>query len=120
MVKDFLKKYDKLVKELYQMDKAVSNLKKIRIVDLQEGSPLRPSVESIIERYNSKIEDIITERTRIEDLIDMLEDPLERAVMRYKYIDRLKWEEVCVKINYEWSQTHRIHRSALNHLENLV
>lgn len=120
MIKDFLKNYEKLEKELLQMERAVSELKKVKIVDLQNDSPLKPSIVSIIERYNKKIEDIITERTRIEDLIDMLEDPLERAVMRYKYIEHLKWEDICLKINYEWSQTHRIHRSAINHLEELM
>ncbi|MCH5184593.1 MAG: DUF1492 domain-containing protein [Oscillospiraceae bacterium] len=120
MVKDFLKKYDKLMKELKQMDQAVSELKKVRIIDLTDDSPLRPSIVSIIDRYNKKIEDIITERTRLEDLIDMLDDPLERAVMRYKYIECMKWEDVCRKICYEWSQTHRIHRKALTHLEKYV
>lgn len=120
MVKDFLKNYDKLEKELWQMERAVSELKKVRIVDLENDSPVRPGVEKIIEKYNKKIEDIIAERTRIEDLIDMLADPLERAVMRYKYIDGLKWEDICMRINYEWSQAHRIHRNALEHLEALI
>lgn len=120
MVKDLLKNYSKLEAELWQMENAISELKKVKIVDLADNSPLEPGVTGIIERYNKKIEDIIAERTRIEDLIDMLQDPLERAVMRYKYIDRLKWDDICAKINYEWSQTHRIHRNALAHLENLV
>ncbi len=102
------------------MDQAVSELKKMRIVDLDADSPLKPSLESIIDRYNNKIEEIITERTRLEDLIDMLDDPLERAVMRYKYIEGLKWEEVCSKICYEWSQTHRIHKNALSHIEKFI
>ena len=120
MVKDFFKKYNKLALELKQMEQAVAEMKKVRIIDLDEDSPLRPSLESMINRYNNKIEEIITERIRLDDLIDMLDDPVERAVMRYKYIEGMKWEEVCSKICYEWSQTHRIHKNALAHLEKFI
>ena len=37
-------------------------------------------------------------------------------LMRYRYIDGLKWEEVAVRMNYSWTQTHDIHGKALKQL----
>ncbi len=39
--------------------------------------------------------------------------PRERAVLRYRYIHCLPWAEILEKIGYEWAQTYRLHRRAL-------
>jgi len=118
--KEFFRRYINLKNELIQMEASVRKLKKISIVDMDDNEKLKPGLEEIINRYNSHIEEIISERIRIEDLISMLEDPLERAVMRYKYIEGFTWNEICRKISYEWTTVHRIHRSALNHIEKYI
>lgn len=69
------------------------------------------------ERQGEKLLDAMTE---VERLIERLDDPKARELMRCRYLDGMDWEDVCEAINYSWSQTHRIHGKALNDLLNLV
>ena len=56
------------------------------------------------------------EQLAIETAIERLE-PTARMLLRYRYMDGLKWEEVCVRMNYSWRQTHRLHGEALRQLK---
>lgn len=67
------------------------------------------------ERYRLQLEKLAAAQAAIEDMIEGLE-PLARQLMRYRYIDGLPWEEVCVAIRYSWRQTHNIHAKALDTL----
>ena len=66
----------------------------------------------LLDRYHEKLNDLRDEVLRIEEAIEGLE-PVERMLMRYRYIDGLTWEEVAVAISYSWMQMHRIHARAL-------
>ena len=68
------------------------------------------------EKYMAKLNRLNAALNEVEDMIDGLEDPTERRLMRYRYINGLVWEEVCVEMNYSWRQTHRIHGQALDKL----
>jgi DNA-directed RNA polymerase specialized sigma subunit len=68
------------------------------------------------EKYKAKLHRLHAAMAQVEDMIDTLEDTVERQVLRCRYIEGLIWEEVCVKLNYSWSQTHRHHAAALNKL----
>lgn len=67
------------------------------------------------ERYRLQLERLATEQAAIEDMIEGLE-PTARQLMRYRYIEGLTWEEVCVAIGYSWSRTHELHSKALDTL----
>lgn len=67
------------------------------------------------ERYKAKLEELAAEQLAIEQAIEPL-DPLFRMLLRYRYIDGLKWEEVCCMMNYSWRQTHTLHGRALQQL----
>ncbi len=65
--------------------------------------------------YREKEIELAQAQIDIEHLIEHLE-PIERVVARYRYIDGLHWEQICVKINYSWRQTHRIHSDMIDKL----
>lgn len=65
--------------------------------------------------YQQKLADLIEEQLRVEKAIESLE-PVERMLMRCRYIEGLTWEEVAVAISYSWMQMHRIHSRALDKL----
>ena len=67
------------------------------------------------EKYNAKLDELAAEQLAIENAIDTLDDT-GRMILRYRYIDGLKWEEVCVKVGYSWTQTHEHHGRALQKL----
>lgn len=54
---------------------------------------------------------------KIERQIHQMENEDEQEVLRLRYILGLKWEEVAVKMDYSWKQTHRIHSSALQNFK---
>lgn len=129
MTKQELKRYRRLEIELEQLEStirrledSVTGVRAAVITDMPKGGPpveMADRVAKLLdlkEVYGRKWDALIDERTRIESAIDTLNDPIERALMRYKYIDGLTWEEVCVAIHYEWRQVHRIHAKALMRL----
>lgn len=68
------------------------------------------------EKYKAKLHRLNASLAEVEDMIDSLEDPIERRLMRCRYIEGMVWEEVCVEMGYSWRQTHRIHGGALDKL----
>lgn len=86
------------------------------------GSPVERAVaqhQDLLALYTSQLEQLNAARLFAETLIAALADPQERTLMRYRYIDGLTWEEVCVAIGYSWRQTHNIHARALDKLVRL-
>ena len=67
--------------------------------------------------YCEKIIECERRLKRIECELDRLES-IERRLMRYRYIDGMWWKQICIKMNYEWAQVHRIHRQILAKLAN--
>lgn len=64
------------------------------------------------KRYQSKERAFAEFEAALEKDMDRL-TPKERDLIRYKYMDGLTWEEVCVAMRYSWTHTHRIHSAAL-------
>ena len=88
----------------------------------RDGSGVSNPVERMVikhveleERYKQKVADLVDSQIVIENMIEDLE-PTERRLARFRYIDGLTWEDVCVKISYSWMQTHRIHGRMLDKL----
>ena len=82
------------------------------------GDAMVGKVSEIInlrEKYERKRDEISAAMLAIEDTIEGLE-PVERTLLRYRYICGMTWENVCVAMNYSWRQTHNIHAKALDKL----
>lgn len=71
------------------------------------------------ERYKAKLAELAAEQLAIEKAIEPL-SATYRMLLRYRYIDGLKWEDVCDKMNYSWRQTHYLHGRALQELRELT
>lgn len=83
-----------------------------------EGNAMEDMAAQHVElqqRYQEQLERLAAEQLAIEKTIEALE-PTARMLMRYRYLDGLTWEEVCVKLTYSWRQTHRLHARALDAL----
>lgn len=72
--------------------------------------------EELLNRYGAKVAELMQERETLENLIEGLEDPRLRVLMRYRYITGLNWEAVSEAIGYEWRQTHNLHAKALDEI----
>jgi DNA-directed RNA polymerase specialized sigma subunit len=69
----------------------------------------RMDVEELIK---AEITNGFAEMEYIERVISKLPER-EKLLMRLRYIDCISWEEICVKMHYEWRQTHYTHAAIL-------
>jgi hypothetical protein len=75
----------------------------------------RKQREELQKQYDRKDEELAAEQAYIEAMIAGLE-PIERLLMRHRYMNGLTWEKVCVAINYGWTATHEMHGRILDKL----
>ena len=130
MDKDRLRNYqtikqerDQLRRQLDEIEAALYYPKAQRLTGMPAapvyGNPQEDMAIHHIELqqlYQAKLEELAAEQLEIEAAIDGL-DRTHRLLMRYRYIDCLKWEEVCVKMGYSWTQVHEHHSRALKLLK---
>lgn len=77
---------------------------------------IQTTVEKIIEieeKLDHEIDAMADLRNRIEAAVEKLEDGRLRDVMRYRYIDGMKWEQIAVEMHYSYMQVCRLHGKAL-------
>lgn len=70
----------------------------------------------LVQRYREQLARLEEEQLAVETAIESL-PPTARTILRYRYIDGLKWEEVCVLVSYSWVQVHKVHGRALEQLK---
>ena len=131
MTKERLRKYQSIKKEREQLRQQLEEIEAAlyypKVQQLtgmpsggtKEGNPQEDLAIYHIElqdRYRAKMEELAAEQLAIENAIETL-DPTARMLLRYRYIDGLKWEEVCVRMGYSWTQTHEHHGRALQKLK---
>jgi DNA-directed RNA polymerase specialized sigma24 family protein len=133
MTKERLRRYREIKKEERQIRDKLEEVES-RLYSpkgqLLTGMPSAPSpgggtvTEVLIDRhaqlvqmYQEQLARLDEEQLAVETAIASLENPKARQLLRYRYIDGLKWEEVCVRIRYGWTQTHELHSQALKQLK---
>lgn len=130
MTKDEVKKqlhsYIDLKEEYPQIEQELENINLLRSAGNMDGLPHGSGVsdptstaalqlKALEEQYFNQLAKIAEAKKTIEAMIDEL-DPVERKVLRYRYIKGLKWEAVCVATHYSWRAVHNIHARALDKL----
>lgn len=83
-------------------DRLEKSLDKISELDEQMSAWIAESCQTLME---------------ITVAIDSVQDTRYHQLLTLRYIDRLKWEEICVRMNYEWRWIHRLHDKALIELK---
>lgn len=94
---------------------------------VNDGMP-KGSEQRDLSDYAAKLDELIEELKEerlekikrlqsIERVIKEIDNEDAQTILRLRYIDGLRWEEVCVAINYEWAQMHRIHARALKEIK---
>lgn len=81
--------------------------------------PSSPTEAAAIMLVDSKIrrdevwEELTDAHIRVESVINSLEDATLKAVLLYRYIEGMNWDEIALKMNYTERHMHRIHAEAL-------
>lgn len=125
--KEYLRQYERAenkvrrYREEYESETLLIDA--IRSLSNNDGMPhgsgiSRPTEEKAIRLVDKRLRLIDAEveamqiRQELFDFIDGI-DGIEGVILYEKYINLMTWEEVCCKVGYSWSQTHRYHRRAL-------
>ena len=128
MTKEELNKYTETKREIEIIEDKIEYLKEKKtsiksmvITDMPRGSNsendrlgiLLGEIEELLNIYNEKQIRLIKQQIKIEEAISILDDPIDRNIMRLRYLEGMKWEKICVEVNYRWAQVHRHHKSIL-------
>ena len=84
-----------------------------------QGDRIQLAVDRICEleeRLNGKIDAAVKRRKEMEAAITTVEDRTLQLLLRYRYIDGMTWEQIAVKMNYDYRWTLRLHGRALTRL----
>lgn len=127
--KEYLKSYGKALR---QMERSEARIKEIR------GNKISPSTindgmpHAVSNRDLSAYAALLDEEERrymkaryrriklcrdITDKIERLQSEDEKDVLMYRYIKLMKWEDICVAMEFSWKQIHRIHSKALKNFK---
>ena len=70
-------------------------------------------IQTTVEKLDHEIDALVDLRNRIETAVEKLEDGRLRDVMRYRYIDGMKWEQIAVVMRLDYRWVLRLHGRAL-------
>ena len=131
ITKEKLKTCRRMILEVKQLDRELEQLRRSECA-VKSPSTSVPSGgntfgPSAVEKAAIKILELemllskkraalYAEIVTIESAIESMKNPTETVLLRYRYIEGLKWEEVCVLMGYSWQQIHRIHARALSNI----
>lgn len=110
MTKEQLRQYRSMKIEICQLEE--------RIVKLEMMGHNDDITQPLRDKYREKLQVLIDGQLKIEEVIESL-NPTERELMRLRYIDGMEWLDIMAVIQYEWTNTHRIHARALDKIKNL-
>lgn len=127
--KEYLQSYRSAVISETQIKEEIDQLRMDKMFPslVQDGMP-HGSGASDLSAYAAKLDELLSDlkdqmdkriqlRREIVKKIEAMDSETEKAVLRYRYIHMLKWEEIAVKMSYTWQHIHRIHGKALSHFE---
>ena len=67
-----------------------------------------------------KISELLDLRMEIRKTISLIEDAKRILVLRHRYIDFMKWEDIAEKMDYSLKSIHRIHLAALDDVAEIL
>ena len=128
--KEFLQSYQLAKRDVTRLEEQLAELRIGKMspgCDIGDGLPHANNATDL-SGYAAKVDELedeiiaaryqrILAYQQVRNCIEALEDEREKMLLTYRYIRGLKWEEICVKMDYKWRQVHRIHAMALKNLK---
>lgn len=130
MTKEELRRYSSIQRELADIARRLKALEENKgchgmaygDTPHQRGEPLSEAQRYVEKKetleglYRKKYRTLLEAQTAVENAIESLPPELRR-LMRYRYLDGMTCEQVCVEMPCSWDTFHRWHRKALAMLE---
>lgn len=71
-------------------------------------------VHDMEERISAEIESLTLKKEEIRSVIDEVEDFDQQMLLRYRYLHRCSWDEICEKMHYSTRWLHILHGKGLS------
>ena len=125
--KEFLNQYLNAEKEIGIKLDQIARLRELSTKITQTLTPdkvksnsenrLKSSVSKIVDierEIGASIDQLERTRLQVESVINSVPNVNQRNVLRLRYISGMKWEQIAVKLNYDYRWVLRLHGKALN------
>lgn len=73
-------------------------------------------VAELTDKLDQKLHQAIMVQENIKKLLESLDDIKLRQLMSYRYINGMRWEEIAVRMDFNYRWVLRLHRKALNQI----
>jgi len=103
-----------IIKKTDELEKVKSLLKPLKVNEFEK------EVEALNMKFHERYLQSLKEKQAIEDAIDSLKDPMERTLMRLRYLEALEFIDICHEIGYERSRTYYYHVEALEKINDIL
>ena len=127
--KEFLMSYQKEKRRVRRLEEQLEELRRNKMSPsvTNDGMPHGTDKKDLSD-YAVKVDEIEQELVaarycricafqEVQKRIEAMEDEREKDLLTYRYLKGLKWEEICVRMDYKWRQVHRIHAMAIKNLK---
>lgn len=103
---------EKLKSEEYRCTSMISDMPRgTGVKDVNSITDARIDLESTVREY--KLKHLIMRNNAVK-MIESLENPSMRAILKQYYINGLTWEQTAVVVRFSWRQMHRLHNKAVD------
>ena len=78
------------------------------------------TVEKIVDlecKIRREIDTIVDQISEVSAVINLLDDPNERLLLKLRYVEMLKWEDVAKRMGYTKRYTEKLHKRAIEHIK---
>ena len=112
------REYEKKQKEVGNISVSNSEIKSNKIISNVENKAIDLfNLEEKIKSHNIEIDEA---RKEIADIINQIEEENLRDVLRLRYLEFRKWEDIAYILHYSSRHTRRKHNEALREVEKIL
>lgn len=100
--------------------KALQNSEKVQGGPLKDDSRIIEEIDKIIEveeEIKKKLLALKSFQAKLYQEIELVQDMNQRVLLKNRYIFNLTWEQIAERLGYSITQTHRIHKKALENFK---
>lgn len=118
------KEINQMLNELERIRCSLMRSPQLKQVSVQESKVgLKDDVYIKMIEYNHKInqkvDELIDTKKKVFDIIEQIKDHEQRLILKMRYVDCEKWEDIEQELHVSKNTMHRIHRKALKEFNSL-